>query len=164
MILLAVLQRKDDAYGVTIHEELTRHTTRPVARGAVYMTLDRLEKKGFLKSTLTEPTAERGGRTSPTHLWVWPGARRRRDDNRISGGFRGVPALGVVSVRDRPNRHGYLCWGGARDHGGYRARVLPAGATLAPGAADAGAETRLAIPKTDGFHELILFWRCAVRR
>jgi hypothetical protein len=53
MILLAVLQRKDDAYGVTIHEELTRHTTRPVARGAVYMTLDRLEKKGFLKSTLT---------------------------------------------------------------------------------------------------------------
>jgi PadR family transcriptional regulator PadR len=62
MILLAVLQRKEDAYGVTIHEELARHTKRPVARGAVYMTLDRLEKKGFLKSTLSDPTAERGGR------------------------------------------------------------------------------------------------------
>ena len=62
MILLAVLQRKEDAYGVTIHDELARHTTRPVARGAVYMTLDRLEKKGFLKSTLSEPTTERGGR------------------------------------------------------------------------------------------------------
>jgi PadR family transcriptional regulator PadR len=62
MVLLAVLQRKDDAYGVTIHEELTRHTPRPVARGAVYMTLDRLEKKGLLKSTLSEPTSERGGR------------------------------------------------------------------------------------------------------
>ena len=62
MILLAVLQRKEDAYGVTIHDELARHTKRPVARGAVYMTLDRLEKKGFLKSTLSEPTAERGGR------------------------------------------------------------------------------------------------------
>jgi PadR family transcriptional regulator, regulatory protein PadR len=62
MILLAVLQRKDDAYGVTIHEELARHTPRAVARGAVYMTLDRLEKKGLLKSTLSEPTTERGGR------------------------------------------------------------------------------------------------------
>ena len=41
MILLAVLQRKEDAYGVTIHDELARHTPRPVARGAVYMTLDR---------------------------------------------------------------------------------------------------------------------------
>ena len=62
MILLAVLQRKDDAYGVTIHEELARHTPRAVARGAVYMTLDRLEKKGLLKSTLSDPTPERGGR------------------------------------------------------------------------------------------------------
>ena len=62
MILLAVLQRKDDAYGITIHEELARHTSRAVARGAVYMTLDRLEKKGLLKSTLSDPTAERGGR------------------------------------------------------------------------------------------------------
>jgi PadR family transcriptional regulator len=62
MILLAVLQRKEEAYGVTIHEELAHHTPRPVARGAVYMTLDRLEKKGLLKSTLSDPTAERGGR------------------------------------------------------------------------------------------------------
>ena len=62
MILLAVLQRKDDAYGASIYEELARHTRRPVARGAVYMTLDRLEKKGLLRSTLTDPTPERGGR------------------------------------------------------------------------------------------------------
>jgi DNA-binding PadR family transcriptional regulator len=62
MVLLAVLQRKDDAYGVTIHEELARHTPRAVARGAVYMTLDRLEKKGLLTSTVSNPTPERGGR------------------------------------------------------------------------------------------------------
>ena len=62
MVLLAVLQRKDDAYGVTIHEELARHTPRAVARGAVYMTLDRLEKKGLLKSSVSDPTPERGGR------------------------------------------------------------------------------------------------------
>jgi PadR family transcriptional regulator PadR len=63
MILLAILQRKEDAYGTTVHEELSRHTKRPVARGAVYMTLDRLEKKGLLTSTLSDPTPERGGRS-----------------------------------------------------------------------------------------------------
>ena len=62
MVLLAVLQVRDDAYGVTVHEELERHTNRAVARGAVYMTLDRLEKKGLLSSSLSEPTRERGGR------------------------------------------------------------------------------------------------------
>jgi DNA-binding PadR family transcriptional regulator len=62
MVLLAVLQVRHDAYGVTVHEELERHTTRAVARGAVYMTLDRLEKKEMLTSSLSEPTAERGGR------------------------------------------------------------------------------------------------------
>ena len=65
MILLAVLRASQDpadAYGVTIHDELTRRAKRRVARGAVYMTLDRLEKKGLLSSFQTEPTAERRGR------------------------------------------------------------------------------------------------------
>lgn len=64
MVLLAVLCAGEDgeAYGVTIHEELERRTKRRVSRGAVYMTVDRLEKKGLLKSHLTEPLAERGGR------------------------------------------------------------------------------------------------------
>jgi PadR family transcriptional regulator, regulatory protein PadR len=62
MVLLAVLQVRDDAYGVTVHEELERHTDRAVSRGAVYMTLDRMEKKGLLTSSLSEPTTERGGR------------------------------------------------------------------------------------------------------
>ena len=63
MVLLAVLRVRDDAYGVTVHEEVERHTRRPVLRGAVYMTLDRLEKKGLLTSTLSEPTNLRGGRS-----------------------------------------------------------------------------------------------------
>jgi PadR family transcriptional regulator PadR len=63
MILLAVLQCGDDAYGVTVQEELAKRTKRKVASGAIYMTLDRLEKKGLLASRLTEPIAERGGRS-----------------------------------------------------------------------------------------------------
>src|SRR5690349_5286886 len=72
MILLAVLHRRADAYGATIYDELARHTARPVARGAVYMTLDRLEKKGLLASTLTDPTPERGGRAKRTYALTRP--------------------------------------------------------------------------------------------
>ena len=72
MVLLAVLQVGDDAYGVTVHEELERHTDRAVSRGAVYMTLDRLEKKGLLTSTLSEPTAERGGRAKRCYTVTRP--------------------------------------------------------------------------------------------
>ena len=65
MVLLAVLQAQQSeagAYGITVHAELTSRAKRRVARGAVYMTLDRLEKKGLLTSHLTEPLPERGGR------------------------------------------------------------------------------------------------------
>lgn len=65
MVLLAVLQAERTeagAYGITVFDELSVRAKRHVARGAVYMTLDRLEKKGLLSSFLTAPTAERGGR------------------------------------------------------------------------------------------------------
>src|SRR6267154_3675826 len=63
LVLTAILALHDDAYGVTIHakvEEMAR--PKPVSLGAVYVTLDRVEDKGLVKSWLSEPTAERGGR------------------------------------------------------------------------------------------------------
>ena len=62
MVLLAVLQAGPEAYGITIHDEIRQRARRRVALGAVYMTLDRLEKKGLLTSTLSAPLPERGGR------------------------------------------------------------------------------------------------------
>jgi PadR family transcriptional regulator PadR len=62
MVLLAVLRLDDNAYAVTVREEIFKHTSRDLSRGSIYITLDRLESKGFLKSRLGEPTAERGGR------------------------------------------------------------------------------------------------------
>jgi len=62
MVLLAVLQADDRAYGIAVHGELEARAHRRVALGAVYMTLDRLEKKGLLTSRLSEPIAVRGGR------------------------------------------------------------------------------------------------------
>jgi PadR family transcriptional regulator PadR len=65
LVLLAVLRTSQDdgqAYGISVYDELIVRTGRRVARGAVYMTLDRLEKKGLLTSYVTAPTADRGGR------------------------------------------------------------------------------------------------------
>jgi DNA-binding PadR family transcriptional regulator len=74
MVLLAVLQAGDRAYGIAVHDELRRRARRRVALGAVYITLDRLEKKGLLSSSLSEPLAERGGRARRCYT-VTPPAR-----------------------------------------------------------------------------------------
>jgi PadR family transcriptional regulator PadR len=62
LVLLAVLQAGDAAYGSTILAELHERSGRPVARGAVYVTLDRLEAKGYLASRTENGTPARGGR------------------------------------------------------------------------------------------------------
>ncbi|HZN02043.1 MAG TPA: helix-turn-helix transcriptional regulator [Candidatus Polarisedimenticolia bacterium] len=62
LVLLAVLRLGDAAYAVPIRREIAARTRRAPARGAVYITLDRLEGKGYLESRLGDPAAERGGR------------------------------------------------------------------------------------------------------
>ncbi len=62
MLLLAVLRLGEDAYGVAIMEELEESVGRRVSRGSVYVTLDRLQEKGFLASEMSAPRPERGGR------------------------------------------------------------------------------------------------------
>jgi PadR family transcriptional regulator PadR len=62
LILLAVRRLVGEAYGVPIRDEIQERTGRDVARGAVYVTLDRLVRKGHLRARMGNATAERGGR------------------------------------------------------------------------------------------------------
>jgi PadR family transcriptional regulator, regulatory protein PadR len=62
LLLLAVMRLSDGACGRSIREEIMERTGRNITRGALYGTLDRLEQKGLLKSSLGAPSAERGGR------------------------------------------------------------------------------------------------------
>ena len=62
VVLLSVLRLGDDAYAVSIRDEIGRCTGRDASRGSVYITLDRLETKGYLRSRLADATPERGGR------------------------------------------------------------------------------------------------------
>jgi len=61
-VLLAVLHLGDGAYAVPMRELIESRTGRPVARGALYTALDRLEGKACLRSRMGDPTPERGGR------------------------------------------------------------------------------------------------------
>lgn len=61
-VLLAVWRLDDDAYGASVRDEIETRTGAAVAQGAVYTTLIRLEKKGLLRSRLSDPTPVRGGK------------------------------------------------------------------------------------------------------
>lgn len=62
LILLAILQRGEDAYGASIERELEARTRRRVSLGAIYTTLLRLEEKGLVSARVGDPLPERGGR------------------------------------------------------------------------------------------------------
>lgn len=97
MVLLAVLcaGQTGDAYGVTIHEELERRANRRVSRGAVYMTVDRLENKGLLTSTMTEPLAERGGRSRRCYAVTKPALAALKESRRaLLSLWKGLPDAG----------------------------------------------------------------------
>jgi PadR family transcriptional regulator PadR len=46
-----------------VRQEIDARTSREVSIGAIYATLNRLEAKGYVRSHLGDPTAERGGRS-----------------------------------------------------------------------------------------------------
>lgn len=62
LAVLHVLERGDVAYGSSVRDEIEERGGRPVARGAVYITLDRLEEKGQLSSRQASGPPVRGNR------------------------------------------------------------------------------------------------------
>jgi PadR family transcriptional regulator, regulatory protein PadR len=61
MLLVGILQ-EDEAYAFRISKAFEERTGRAVSIGATHSTLDRLETKGFVRSTLKNSTSERGDR------------------------------------------------------------------------------------------------------
>ena len=69
----------DGAYGVAIREEIASTTRRRCSIGALYTTIDRLEKKGLLKTWMGESTPERGGRAKRMVRVTATGAQAAKD-------------------------------------------------------------------------------------
>ena len=75
MVLLAILRLADNAYGMTIRQEIESRTDRNVTIGAIYAALERLSTKGYLRSSVSGPEPIRGGRTKRTYRLTSTGGK-----------------------------------------------------------------------------------------
>jgi len=92
LILLALMRLAPEAYGVPIAREIAAKTKRSVALSTVYATLERLEKKGLVKSELGEATEERGGRAKRYFQVTGVGIREVRSTRQaLISMWQGVP-------------------------------------------------------------------------
>ncbi|MEZ5289953.1 MAG: PadR family transcriptional regulator [Vicinamibacterales bacterium] len=77
-VLLAVLHAGTSAYGIPVWREIESRAERKASLAAVYKTLDRLEQKGYVRSRVGEPSAERGGRARRVYAVSAAGMRALR--------------------------------------------------------------------------------------
>jgi PadR family transcriptional regulator PadR len=75
LILQAIIALEDTAWGLRIHAKLGEIKKRQFNQGSVYVTLGRLEKKGYVKSKVAENGPEQGGRPRKFYTLQPAGAR-----------------------------------------------------------------------------------------
>ena len=94
LTLLIVVTLGPDAYGVPIQAKLEKDARRPVALGAVYAALDRLERNGVVASSIGDPTPERGGRAKRYFRVTPRGVRAAQQTQQaLVALWRGLPQM-----------------------------------------------------------------------
>lgn len=83
LVLLAIMRIGNDAYGMTIRREVEQRADRRLSIGAVYTTLERLLKKGYVRSKIGEPTTERGGRAKRHYQITAKGERALQESHAL---------------------------------------------------------------------------------
>ena len=95
LVLLAALRLGADAYPVSVRNEIEACTGIALSRATVYITLDRLERKGCLHSWFGDPTPERGGKAKRCFRLEAAGLRALRASmqalDRLAAGTRLAP-------------------------------------------------------------------------
>jgi len=99
IILLAILNLGERAYGAKIRQKAEEALEKSVAIGAVYTTLDRMEQKGFVSSWQGEATPERGGRAKRYFRLEGAGRRALSDTNAARNHLANGLVFGFESVR-----------------------------------------------------------------
>jgi PadR family transcriptional regulator PadR len=82
LVLATILRLGEGAYAVPIRRELARHGVS-LSRGSVYVTLDRLERKGYVRSWFDEPTPAPGGKARRCFRIERPGVTALRENQRL---------------------------------------------------------------------------------
>jgi len=81
--LLAVRALGDNTYAVPIQQYVEKVTGRPISVGSIYAALARLEEKGFVRSSMSEAVAQRGGKSKRLYAVTPSGLRTARELHRV---------------------------------------------------------------------------------
>jgi DNA-binding PadR family transcriptional regulator len=95
LVLLAVIARVEDAYAVSIRDEIETRTGIAIGRGSAYVTLDRLERKGYLRSWMGDSTPERGGKAKRCFAVTAAGRRALADAEAAVARMRAAASVTV---------------------------------------------------------------------
>jgi len=92
LVLAALLRLGEEAYGVSIMTEIETRSGRKVSIGALYPTLSRLQKKGYVTSEMGEATPVRGGRAKRYYQLTAAGEKQfERSITMLSSMLIGLP-------------------------------------------------------------------------
>lgn len=95
LVLICLWKMTDDPYGLNIKKMLEDLTGKYWSIGSVYVPLDRLENKGYVKSYLTSPTSEKGGKSKRFYEITKSGISQLKEVKKIYETFwKDIPDLG----------------------------------------------------------------------
>jgi len=83
LVLLTVGILYRNAYGIAVMDEIEKETGRRLSISAIHTVLTRLEDKGYVKSQMSDPTTERGGRRKKIFLMTASGKRALEELNEM---------------------------------------------------------------------------------
>lgn len=96
LILLTVGILYQKAYGVAVMDEIEKQTGRSLNISSVHAVLQRLEDKALLKSEMSEPTGERGGRRKRIFMLTAAGKRSLEDAKELRNQlFNQIPKVAM---------------------------------------------------------------------
>jgi len=101
LVMLAVLRLGEEGYAVPIRDVIKTETGIDLSRGTIYVTLERLERKGYVTSWFSDPQAIRGGKARRVFRMKPAGlkavrASKRAVDRLCSGTILSDPAKGLT--------------------------------------------------------------------
>ncbi|MBN1271619.1 MAG: helix-turn-helix transcriptional regulator [Candidatus Aminicenantes bacterium] len=87
IVLLTIWKLKDNAYGVSLRETISKLTNHEWSFGSVYKPLKQLLHKGYVKKSSSEPRSERGGRSRFLYTLTPAGHEALRRSRKIYKAF-----------------------------------------------------------------------------
>ena len=84
MVLIAVLRLEDKAYGISVYNHIVELTGNDVSVSSVYFPLERLVRKGYLQTSMGEPTAKRGGMSKRYYKLTKAGVKTLQENRSLN--------------------------------------------------------------------------------